>query len=109
MTAAVHNLERPKKPAAAPIVHIRPLYLARPDAAAFLAISESTLDNLVARGDLPKPRKLSAGRTAWLVEDLETWGRERPESDLLPPKNCGVGRSGRQSSQSTCEQVDEPL
>lgn len=94
MTAAVHNLERPKKPASAPIVHIRPLYLARPDAAAFLAISESTLDNLVARGDLPKPRKLSAGRTAWLVEDLENWGRERPESDLLPPKNSGYGRAG---------------
>lgn len=87
-------LAKPKKPAGAPIVHIRPLYLARADAAAFLAISESTLDNLVARGDLPKPRKLSAGRTAWLVEDLEHWGRERPESDLLPPKNSGYGRAG---------------
>ena len=33
-----------------PLVTIRPLYLARPDAAAFLALSESTLDALVARG-----------------------------------------------------------
>jgi prophage regulatory protein len=77
------------------IVHIRPLYLARPDAAAFLALSESTLDALVARGDVPKPRKLSAGRTAWLVEDLEMWGRLRPSSDLLPPANSGYGRGGK--------------
>ena len=83
-----------KKPVL-PIVQIRPLYLARPDAAAFLAISESTLDALVARGEAPKPRKVSAGRTAWLVEDLENWGRERPISDLLPPKNSGFGRAGR--------------
>lgn len=76
------------------IVTIRPLFLARPDAAAFLAISESMLEALAARGDLPKPRKLSAGRTAWLVEDLENWGRERPVSDLLPPKNSGFGRRG---------------
>lgn len=85
-----------KKPVL-PIVQIRPLYLARPDAAAFLAISESTLDALVARGEAPKPRKVSAGRTAWLVEDLENWGRERPISDLLPPKNCGYGRAGLQT------------
>ena len=82
-----------KKPVL-PIVQIRPLYLARPDAAAFLSISENTLDALVARGEAPKPRKVSAGRTAWLVEDLENWGRERPISDLLPPKNCGYGRAG---------------
>lgn len=83
--------------AKATIVQIRPLYLARPDAAAFLAVSESTLDNLVARGDAPKPRKLSPGRTAWLVEDLEAWGRERPLSDLLPPVNSGYGRAGAPS------------
>lgn len=94
MTATATNAVGQAKKERSVIVQIRPLYLARPDAAAFLAISVSTLDNLVARGALPKPRKLSAGRTAWLVEDLETWGRERPESDLLPPENCGYGRAG---------------
>jgi predicted DNA-binding transcriptional regulator AlpA len=94
MTTAASSPIKQAKKEHPPMVQIRPLYLARPDAAAFLAISESTLDNLVARGDLPKPRKLSAGRTAWLVEDLENWGRERPESDLLPPKNSGYGRAG---------------
>jgi prophage regulatory protein len=86
--------------ASTPIVHIRPLYLARPDAAAFLALSESTLDALVARGDAPKPRKLSAGRTAWLVEDLVDWGLSRPRSDLLPPINCGVRKPNRSNSNS---------
>lgn len=78
-----------------PIVHIRPLYLSRADAAAFLALGESTWDALVARGEAPKPRKLSKGRTAWLVEELEVWGRQRPESDLLPPPKCGLGRSAK--------------
>lgn len=82
------------KKEAASIVNIRPMYLARADAAAFLALSETTLDKLVARGEAPKPRKLSAGRVAWLVEDLEAWGRALPASDLLPPVNSGYGRAG---------------
>jgi predicted DNA-binding transcriptional regulator AlpA len=74
---------------------IKPLYLAREEAAAFLSISDSMLDKLVAQGDAPKPRKLSAGRVAWLVEELEAWGKGRPVSDLLPPPNAGHhGRSG---------------
>lgn len=85
------------KQKAASIVQIRPLYLARSDAAAFLAISVSTLEALVARGEAPKPRKLSAGRTAWLVDELEAWGRGRPDSDLLPPENSGYGRAGAPS------------
>lgn len=79
------------------IVQIKPLYLARPQAAAFLSLSESMLDNLVARGEVPKPRKLSNGRSAWLVEELETWGRARPVSDLLPPAGSGYGRAGNPS------------
>ncbi len=80
------------------IVSIKPMFLARADAAAFLTIGESTLDDLVARGLAPKPRKISAGRVAWLVEDLEAWGRERPESDFLPPENSGYGRRGKPSA-----------
>ena len=83
------------KLAAHPVVHIRPLFLQRPDAARYLAISESLLDALVARGEAPKPKKLSKGRTAWLVDDLDGWGRNRPESDLLPPEGSGHGRAGR--------------
>lgn len=92
MNEAAKEKKATKPPAT--IVAIKPLYLARADAAAFLALSESTLEALVARGVAPKPRKLSAGRTAWLVEDLENWGRALPESDLLPPKGSGYGRAG---------------
>lgn len=78
-----------------PIVSIRPMFLARADAAAYLALSESTLDALVARRQAPMPRKLSAGRVAWLVEDLDEWARSRPDSDLLPPVNSGFGSRGK--------------
>lgn len=83
-----------------PIVQIQPIFLQRADAARYLAISESLLDSLVARGEAPKPRKLSKGRTAWLVADLDSWGRNRPESDLLPPTGCGHGRAGKPSLNS---------
>ncbi|CAN7458662.1 hypothetical protein LJR099_003087 [Variovorax paradoxus] len=95
MTAAVAATPtKPQKRPAVSVVQIRPLYLGRSDAAAFLAIGESTFEDLVARGEAPKPRKVSKGRTAWLVEELEAWGRERPESDHLPPENSGYGRAG---------------
>lgn len=76
------------------IIQLKPLYLARAEAAAFLSLSASMLDKLVAQGNAPKPRKLSAGRSAWLVEELEAWGRSLPVSDLLPPENSGYGRAG---------------
>jgi predicted DNA-binding transcriptional regulator AlpA len=79
------------------IVQIKPLYLARSAAASFLSLSESMLDKLVAQGSLPRPRKISAGRSAWLVEELETWGKSLPVSDLLPPANSGYGRAGKDS------------
>lgn len=78
----------------APIIMLKPLYLDRDDAAAFLSISSAHLEKLVARGEAPKPRKLSAGRSAWLVEELEEWGRTRPISDLKPARNSGYGRAG---------------
>lgn len=79
------------------IIQLKPLYLARQQAASFLSISESMLDKLVAQGDAPRPRKISNGRSGWLVEELETWGKGRPVSDLLPPANSGYGRAGKSS------------
>lgn len=77
------------------VVTIKPMYLAREEAAKFLAISTSTLENLVAIGEAPKPRKVSKGRAAWLVEELEAFGRARPTSDQLPAPDCGFGRAGK--------------
>lgn len=82
-------------PNAKNVVAIKPLYLGREEAAAFLSISSALLEKLAAAGNAPKPRKLSSGRSAWLVEELETWGRARPISDLLPATNSGYGRAGK--------------
>lgn len=84
--------------AATPIIAIEPLYLNREDAAAFLTLSVSQFEHLVAIGDVPKQRRLSAGRTGWLVEELRAWGRARPVSDLLPPANAGQRRGGKTPS-----------
>ena len=85
-------------PKATPVVHIRPMFLCRADAASFLSISESMLDKLVAQGELAAPRRISAGRTGWRVEDLEAFGRSRPVSDIVPPRNAGYGRAGKSST-----------
>jgi predicted DNA-binding transcriptional regulator AlpA len=77
------------------IVKIEPFFLQRSDAAASLSISESLLDILVARGEAPKPRKITPGRSGWHVDDLREFARTRPVSDLLPPPGCGYGRAGK--------------
>ena len=77
------------------VVAVKPLYLAKPDAAAFLSLSVSTFEGLVAANDAPKPRQVSKGRVAWLVEDLEAWGRQRPAANMLPPPDSGHGRNGK--------------
>lgn len=55
--------------------------------AAALSLSESTVQDLVRRGELPPPRRLSARRVGWLVREIEAWAESRPVSDLLPPPN----------------------
>lgn len=77
------------------VVILEPLLVARADAARSLSISESMLIELVAKGQVPKPRKISAGRSGWLVEDLRQFAKGLPVSDLLPPPNSGVGRAGK--------------
>ncbi len=77
------------------IVTIEPLYLDRDESARYLAISTSTFEGLVASGAIAKPRKVSPRRSAWLVDDLNAYGRSRPESDLLPPPDSGYGRAGK--------------
>lgn len=78
-----------------PIVYLKPMYLGRPEVAAFTSLSESAWDTLVAKGEAPKPRQISKGRAGWLVEEIEEWGRNRPVSTMLPPKNSGYGRAGK--------------
>lgn len=77
------------------VIAVQPLYLAKPDAAAYLSLSVSTFETLVAANDAPKPRQVSKGRVAWLRDDLESWGRSRPAANMLPPPDCGYGRDGK--------------
>jgi predicted DNA-binding transcriptional regulator AlpA len=77
------------------VIALQPLYLNRESAAAFLSLSVSQFEAMASRGEAPKPRQLSKGRAAWLVEELIAWGKERPVSNLLPPPNCGYGRAGK--------------
>lgn len=81
-------------------VAIEPAYLEKADAAAFLAISESTLEKLVRESALPKPRSVSGKRVAWLVRELREWAEARPVSDNLPPPNTGSRRSGNSGART---------
>lgn len=78
------------------IITMRPLYIERAQIPAVTTLSESSWDTLVAKGEAPKPRKISANRSGWLFEEIEAWARARPVSDLLPPRNSGKGRSKKE-------------
>lgn len=79
------------------IVTIKPMYLAREEAARFLSISTTTLETMAAKCEAPGPRQVSKGRVGWLVEELEAWARNRPKSELLPPPDSGYGRAGKRN------------
>jgi predicted DNA-binding transcriptional regulator AlpA len=50
----------------------RPDYLSRSRLALALDMAESTVDEMVRRGVLPKPLKLSAGCVRWCWKDVDT-------------------------------------
>ena len=66
---------------------IRPAAIDLASAAAFVSLSEATVERLVREGGFPKPRLLSGRRVAYLVRELEAWLEDRPVSDLPPPRN----------------------
>lgn len=80
-----------------PIVTTRPAALDRTGAAAYLSLSESTIEKLTREGNFPQPRLLSGRRTAWLVRELDEWLSQRPVSDLAPPPNTGAPKPGRRA------------
>lgn len=75
------------------IVSIKPAYLDRDQAAAFVSLSDTTIEQMVRAGTFPKPRQLSAKRVGWRVSELEEWCDNRPVSDLPPPRNSGGRRA----------------
>lgn len=69
---------------------IKPAYLDFSGVTEFVALSASTVQQLVREGAFPRPRLVSARRVAWLVRELEDWAESRPVSDQLPPQNTGA-------------------
>ena len=73
---------------------IKPLFLDLPAVSDFVALSESSIQKLIAKEGFPRPRQLSGRRVGWLVSELEAWADERPIADNLPPVNSAYGRAG---------------
>lgn len=70
------------------IIQAAPLMVDRHQAAVALGVSDGTVESLVRSGDLPPPRRISAGRTGWLWRELQEFAESRPISAALP----GPGR-----------------
>jgi prophage regulatory protein len=68
---------------------ITPIYLDLPTVAAFVSLSEATVQKLVREDHFPKPRAISAHRVAWLTREVEAWAEARPASEMLPPPKPG--------------------
>ncbi len=58
-------------------------------------LSVSTIEGLIRDECFPKPRQLSARRTAWLASDVIEWMENLPVSDLPPPPNTGAKKPRR--------------
>lgn len=71
-------------------ISMKPAYLDRESAAAFVSLSVPAIERMVARGAFPAPRQLSEKRVGWLVRELDEWSESRPVSSNLPVANCGL-------------------
>lgn len=74
------------------IVSIKPAYLGREQACAYVSLSGSTMEQMIRAGTFPQPRQLSPKRVGWKVSELDEWCENRPVSDLAPPANTGARR-----------------
>jgi predicted DNA-binding transcriptional regulator AlpA len=53
--------------------NLPPRLVGRETAAAYVNLSPNTFDTLVKDGRMPAPKRLSAGRVAWDVRELDTF------------------------------------
>ncbi|PUE11786.1 hypothetical protein B9Z51_00735 [Limnohabitans sp. T6-5] len=73
---------------------LRPAVLDIDQCAAYLTLSNGTIERLVRKGEFPAPRQLSGRRVGYLLREVDEWLESRPVSDLPPPVNCEFGRAG---------------
>lgn len=66
-----------------------PLYVDLDEAARLTTLGRSTIEAEIRAGNFPKPRQLTARRTAYLYSEVKAWAISRPVSDLPPPPNTG--------------------
>lgn len=71
-----------------------PKMMDRENAAAYCALSNTTMEKLVREKTFPAPRLLAGRRVGWLVRELNEWAESRPVSTLLPPRNTGFRKGG---------------
>ncbi len=69
---------------------LAPIFLDLPAVAEVVALSVSTVQELVRQGQFPAPRQLSGRRVGWLVREVTEWAESRPVSNLPPPHNTAA-------------------
>jgi prophage regulatory protein len=79
-------------------IPVAPIFLDLPTVAEVVALSESTVQELVRKGEFPQPRQLSDRRVGWLMPEVQQWAESRPVSQILPPQNTGVGRPRKEAA-----------
>lgn len=72
-----------------PKIILKPIFVDIDGAAGLTGLSKSTIWDQINNSDFPKPRKVSARGSRWLVREIEEWAESRPVSDILPPPNTG--------------------
>ncbi len=77
---------------------VKRLYIDLETAAEVVALSVSTVQELVRQGQFPAPRQLSGRRVGWLMREVEDWAESRPVSNLPPPPNTGAKKPRVQHS-----------
>ena len=73
---------------------LRPAVLDIDQCAAYLTLSNSTIEKMVRKGLFPAPRQLASRRVGYLLREVDEWLESRPVSDQPPPVNCELGRAG---------------
>lgn len=73
-------------------ISMDPIYLDLDALSAATSLSPRVIHQLVAKAQFPKPRAISDRRVAWLTSEVKAWAAARPQSENLPPANCGTGR-----------------
>ncbi len=65
-------------------VFSKPALLDIDSAARYVSLSPMNIRRMMATGEFPKSRALSAKRVGWLVRELDAWAEALPVADMLP-------------------------